>query len=209
MAETPEAGRDLAVSGPVCDVVGRPGFPLGSTPCGGRGVSLGVPMDFRELDGATRKYMMEAFEEDMAAGKLGSKNMNYRGLSLFPSMLRAAIQGGNEETLERDLQDPSLWKERSSAGRRVPVNASRTLAVTEFGIMYTRGLCLRLKAEGETKCRIYRAGRGVRMCYECTAWEGNLVDIDELLANHRGYGGPGPRVPFGPNCHHSVCRVSG
>jgi len=168
-----------------------------------------MPMDFRELDGTTRRYMMEAFEEDRAAGRLGSKNMNERGLSLFPSMLRAAIQGGNEESLEGDLRDPSLWKGRDSAGRRVPVNASRTLAVTEFGIMYTRGLCLRLRAEGETQCRIYRAGHGTRMCYECTAWEGKLVGIDELLANHRRYDVRGPRVPHGPNCHHSVCRASG
>lgn len=172
-------------------------------------MSTAVSMDFRDLDGTTRKHMMKAFEEDEAAGLLGSKNMSDRGLALFPSMLRAAIQGGNEETLENDLGDPSLWRERDRAGRRVPSNAPRTLAATEFGIMYTRGPCPRLKAEGETECRIYRAGYGTKMCYECTAREGDLVDIDELLANHRKYNGPWPRVPFGPNCHHSICRASG
>lgn len=168
-----------------------------------------VAMDFRDLDGTTRKYMVEALEEDEAAGLLGSKYMNDRGLALFPSLLREAVLRGNEETLEGSLNDPSLWRERDRAGRRVPANAGRTLAVTEFGMMYTRGLCRRLKDEGETQCRIYRAGRGTRMCYECTSWEGRLVDIDALLANHRRYGGPGPRVPHGPNCHHSVCRASG
>lgn len=172
-------------------------------------MSRAVAMDFRDLDETTRRYMMEALEEDEAAGRLGSMYMNDRGLALLPSLLREAILRGNEETLEDSLGDPSLWKERARNGRRVPANAGRTLAVTEFGIMYTRGLCRRLKDEGETQCRIYRAGRGDKTCYGCTAWEGRLVDIDVLLAAHRRYNDPGPRVPHGPNCHHSVCRASG
>lgn len=169
-----------------------------------------MPMDFRDLDGTTRKHMMEAFEEDEAAGRLRPRLLNGPGLEAYPGMLREAIRSGNEETLEADLADSSLWREHDRSHKRVPFKASsRRLALTEFGIMYTRGLCLRLKAEGETQCRIYRAGRGATECHECTAWEGRLVGIDELLANHREYNSPGPRVPFGPNCHHSVCRASG
>jgi len=169
-----------------------------------------MPMDFRDLDETTRRHMVEALEEDEAAGVRWSRLLNGRGLELYPQLMREAIRGGNEETLEAALTDGSLWRERDGGGKRVPVKASsRQLAVTEFGIMYTRGLCRRLKAEGETQCRIYRAGRGARMCHECTSWEGKLVDIDELLSNHRRYGGPGPRVPRGPNCHHSICRAPG
>lgn len=169
-----------------------------------------MPMDFRDLDAETRKYMMGAFDEDEAAGVLWSKLLNERGLGLYPQAMREAIRHGDEETLEDALADPSIWKERDRAGRRVSARAaSRRLAITEFSRMYTRGLCRRLKAEGETKCRIYRAGQGDKMCYECTSWEGKLVEIDDLLANHRKDDGPGPRVPHGPNCHHSVCRASG
>jgi len=165
-------------------------------------------MRFEELDEATRGHMMGALEEDEAAGVIWSRLLSDHGLEMYPQLMREAIRQGDETTLEASLMDPSLWKTHDSGGKRAPVGAnSRRLAVTEFGIMYTRGLCRRLRAEGETQCVIYRAGPAAEPRCECTALEGLPVTIDELLANHRRYGGPGLRVPFGPSCHHSIRRV--
>ena len=167
-------------------------------------------MHFEELDETTRGHMMRAFEEDEAAGVVWSRLLNGHGLAIYAQLMREAIRHGDETTLEAGLMDPSLWKAHDSGGKRAPFEASsRRLAVTEFGTMYTRGLCRRLEAEGETRCVIYRAGPAAEPRCECTALEGKAVAIGELLANHRRYNGPGLRVPSGPSCHHSVRRAPG
>lgn len=164
---------------------------------------------FRELDDTTRKYMIKALDEDESNGLIVSKLMTDVGLAMLPSALRDSILRGDENTLASSMRDFEFWLPHDAAGKTVnALSSSKRLAMTEFSTMYTRGLCLRLKDDGVSKCRVYRAGYAKNPRCECASREGTLVDVDTLLANHRQYDSPGPRIPFGPNCHHSICRES-
>ena len=105
-------------------------------------------MEFKELDEATRKCMLEEFKKEEANDPYRSKRLIGLGLEKFPALMEKAIKEGNEVTLEKDLNDPSYWKsaETSHSGKGdayskgVPMNAAKTLALSEFSTWYTRGL---------------------------------------------------------------------
>jgi hypothetical protein len=67
---------------------------------------------------------------------------------------------------------------------------------------------------GEIDCVVYQAGGDDdAQCAECAAWEGEVVPLVVVLEGHRVRCWPLPgisrawSVPFGPDCHHTICAL--
>jgi hypothetical protein len=176
-----------------------------------------MSMNFTELDGITRGWMLKCFEAEEASGNpYRSEVLTELGLSEWPNIMRQAITApdGSEITLAAALSPPGYWRPTDAHGHSVnAAQASERLAITEFNTWYVAGLAARLQQEGETQCLVYRAGIPKWEAAGCSAHEGQAYALAEIIAGHRiGYWPPpGVRgelsIPAGPGCHHTVKRV--
>ena len=127
-----------------------------------------MAMHFKELDTTTRKWMLDRFEAEEAGGNpYRSEVLTPSGLEVFPDLIREAITDptGSELTLATSLSSALYWyptetyvRNGISRTRKVNIDqAVRRLAVTEFNTWYVSGLAHRLRDEGESQCRVYRA----------------------------------------------------
>jgi hypothetical protein len=144
-----------------------------------------VAFDFEEVDEATRKYMLDEVERDIAYGKLYlSKNFSATGKAAYPDLLRKAVTEGTEQTLTNALRYAGFWtfiKGQSSFASPRPLrpmrslksgpsgfgsagsnldqinNIAATFAEGEYNVYNMRGLCIKLIAEGQNKAEVYRA----------------------------------------------------
>ena len=114
-----------------------------------------MAMNFTELDGTTREWMLRRFEAEESGGNpYRSEALSQLGLADWPDLMRQAITDpdGNEVTLAARLNRPGYWQATEtyvrngvSHQRRVnAVQASERLAVTEFNTWYVAGLAARL-----------------------------------------------------------------
>jgi len=180
-----------------------------------------MAMNFEELDGKTRGYMLSEFEAEQSGGNpYRPKGLSAMGLSAFPKLMREAIQNGNEETLKASLSQTPLWNPtetyvRNGVARERQLNvdqASERLALTEFNTWYVRGLAKRLTDEGISRCQAYRAAMPKWEPGECQSHEGQVFSVTEIFLGHRAKYWPEPgnpsaiAIPFGPGCHHTIRR---
>ena len=175
---------------------------------------------FEELDDTTRRYMLQEFESEMTGDHpYFGKGLSAAGRAAFPGLMRAAINGGNEETLGIALRRPGLWNqtetyERNGVVRERRINVRQTserLALTEFNTWYVRGLARRLMDEGEEHCQAYRASQPKWEPADCAAHENQVFSVQEIYEGHRARYWPvadasAVSIPFGPNCHHTIRR---
>lgn len=183
-----------------------------------------MAMNFTELDGSTREWMLKRFEAEEASGApYRSEVLSGAGLSAWPDLMRDTISdpNGNEVTLARALGAPGLWSPtetyvRSGVQRDRKVNvgqASERLATSEFNTWYIAGLAHRLVDEGETDCVVYRAAQPKWEPASCSQHEGQTYPLADVIAGHRiGYWPPPGvngqfAIPAGPGCHHTIQRV--
>src|SRR5260370_33975399 len=174
-------------------------------------------MNFTELDGTTRGWMLKRFEAEEASGNpYRSEVLTELGLTEWQGIMRQAMTDpdGSEVTLAAALNRQGYWRATDARGRRVNVaQASERLAITEFNTWYVGGLAARLQAEGETRCRVYRAAIPKWEPAGCSAHEGQTYALAEIIAGHRiGYWPPPGvqgklSIPAGPGCHHTIERV--
>lgn len=181
-----------------------------------------MAMNYEELDGKTREYMLAEFEKEEASGNpYRSTALSSTGLSVLPDMMREAIKSGTEVTLCQALENVTYWEpteEYTRSGvtrtrrRNIPQSARR-LALTEFSTWYVTGLAKRLLDEGVEKCQVYRGEQPKREPGDCAVHEGQIVSVKEIYDNHRVRYWPEPgnqiafSIPFGPGCHHIIRRV--
>lgn len=179
-------------------------------------------MNFEELDETTRQRMLVEFNAELAGGNpYFGKGLSPAGRAAFPAMMRAAIQGGNEESLAVALNRADYWNpteeyERNGVVRERNVNvrqASERLALTEFNTWYVRGLSGRLIDEGVANCQAYRAADPKWEPADCSAHEGQVFTVNEIYQGHRARYWPVDNpdalsIPFGPGCHHTIRRVN-
>jgi len=178
--------------------------------------------NFEELDGKTRKWMLEEFlSEEKSGNPYRSSRLSSSGITIFPTEMEKAIRNGNEETLANALSKPAYWQpsetyERGGRNfiRRInPVKAAEFLACTEFNTWYVRGFARRLIEEGEEYCQVYRAAPAWKPRGECLQHEGKIYTVQEVYKGHRAKYWPPPgnpnafSIPVGTNCHHSIRRV--
>lgn len=162
-----------------------------------------------ELDGVTRRHMLAALEEGASSGRLEMpEQLTREGRKEYVSCLREAARDGNNLTLARSLLNPAWWRERDGDGAPVAMErAAARLAATGFAALYTAGMCLRLVKEGVQQCCIYHAGSEPEP--EClgSRLEGAVVNVSDVQRGHTGDGRPAMRIPFSPDCCHTICRI--
>lgn len=181
-----------------------------------------MEMDFEELDGTTRDWMLRQFEAEEASGNPSrSKALSPAGLDAFPDLMRNAIRTGNEVSLAADLNRPDYWDPTETYVRngvtrerkRNIAQAAQRLALTEFNTWYVAGLAHRLVDEGETEGQVYRAAEPKFEHASCSTHEGRVYSLADIIAGHRAGYWPEPgdpdrfSIPAGPGCHHTIRRV--
>ena len=178
--------------------------------------------NFEELDGTTRRWMLEEFLAEQRSGNpYRSSRLSSLGIKIFPIEMEKAIRKGNEETLANALSKPAYWQSSETyarggkifARRINPIKAAEFLAYTEFNTWFVRGFARRLIEEGEEYCQVYRAAPAWEPRGECLQHEGKSYRVQEIYEGHRARYWPPPgnpnalSIPVGTNCHHSIRRV--
>lgn len=123
-------------------------------------------LDYKNLDDATRRFMLEEIEMDVGSGSMYVSNyLNSEGAARWPDLLRQAAQNGSDDTLADAISTQALLKQEVERKKpkggftiaRVPVTAHTTLGEGEFGRYFVRGLCRRAIDEGQPQLEVYRA----------------------------------------------------
>jgi hypothetical protein len=176
-----------------------------------------VAMQFVDLDPIVRLLMVEELSIDITLGKLyQGKRLTAYGLQDWPTVLRTALESGNDTWLENWLTHPgrlepfgNYTRMGVTRSRRVPANAAQTFAEGEFNRFYIRGVCrqsLQLRV-GIVTC--YRARYSENPRPESVAIEGKAFNAEALLRDLRentGVDGINTALgmPPGPNSGMSV-----
>jgi hypothetical protein len=174
---------------------------------------------------AVRKSMLAAWQEErqelMAEGMerdCYGKDLTDAGWAVFLEAMPTALEEQTDVWLAAQMDAADYWQPQRWDKRGRWVNYSKPyaleiLCIGEFNIAYIRGLARALRAEGQEECEIYRAGEAIEKDRECTAWEGQLFPVQQLLDGHRARYWPPPgdgnawSLPTQPGCHHSICRA--
>jgi hypothetical protein len=133
--------------------------------------------------------------------------LRFRELPDVPGRLREALHSGADETLAQWLVTPGIVNSHEQSHRngvpftkKVPSNASSTLAEGEFNRFYLRGLCARALNEG-AKVEIYRGRISGNPRTESEYLIGQVLEPAQLVRGLRSSvgGDTALGLPPGPN----------
>lgn len=164
-----------------------------------------MALDLIDLDETTRGHMLSEFESDLAEDALYmGKDLSESGMRRYPDLLRAAIESGDDSSLEGGLSEPNVFNEmglRQGKPVKVPKNAAQRLAEGEFNRFYLRGLCLRAIDDGANVVVVYRARSSSNPRPESEELIGRTFNATGLLADLRSNPGVDTALglPPGPN----------
>lgn len=179
-------------------------------------------MKFEELDKKTREYMLGEFQNEEKTGNpYRSESMSDEGLKNIVQLIKNAINDGTEISLASELSKTHYWnshtivhRANSTYPRKInPIVAAKVFALTEFNTWYIRGLAKRLMDEGVENCEIYRAESADQPRCECSKYENQFISVKKIYDGHRAKYHPNKNpnafsIPSGPNCHHTIKRIS-
>lgn len=150
-------------------------------------------LKFENLDGETRRYMLEEIDRDIAADRIyRSAYLTQSGQGVWPDLLRAAAETGNDDSLSASARGRfnATTQRRKPNGygystAKVPHNAAEVLSESEFNRYYVRGLSRRAIAERIHRLEVYRAKIVAQPRPESERKIGLLVDPEVLLLDVR------------------------
>ena len=165
---------------------------------------------YENLDDATRRFMVQEIDMDVASGKVYiSSFLNAEGCVRWPDLLRDAARSGTDDELANRIRSDRClnyqYQRRKPNGgstmAAVPVTAHQTMGEGEFGRYYARGLCRRAIEEGIQQLEVYRAKAVMEPRPASEAKIGLRVDPATILADLRETQGVEPALglPPGPN----------
>ena len=168
-----------------------------------------MALNYENLDGKTRPFMLREVELDLSRGNLYlSPRLNEHGQQNYVSLLKEAIGHYNDAWLADQLDKNACMAEfelrkQSGVSRKVkvPVNAHQVLSEGEFNRFYIRGVCARVIHEGFNQIEVYR-GKSVKTPRsESQAMIGKKLPAEELLKDLRASIGVDTAfgLPSGPN----------
>lgn len=175
-----------------------------------------MALQFSDLDDCTRRSMLVELDADVAHRRLYlSPYLTEVGRATYEPALRAALHGGNDESLAAELHRPGRmgapdgWKPGGMVCK-FSSTAPDALAEAEFHRFYVRGLCRRTLAEGGRTLVICRAKPSPPSRVNPDAMVGVHVDAASLLEDLRATTGlMPPRVLRGcPSPGMSVRRAA-
>lgn len=140
-----------------------------------------MPYRFLELDEATRAFMLEELDLDLAVHgqSYESKILTERGALDYLDLMRAAIT----------LHDEVWLTDRLNEEQRVsvkPVDAAWRLSRTEFNRYYIRAICRRASAHGSNTVFPYRAFESKVQRVDSSEMQNRPHPAPRILANLRG-----------------------
>jgi hypothetical protein len=181
-----------------------------------------MPLYLPDLDPRTRQYMLREFDSEQDESPFVPVVLSAHGRRIWPTMMRNAIEFGDDETLINDLLgDPSAFTPEETYRRQGvirtrsidPRQSAERLGTSEFNTWFVRGLAGRFLAEGISHVMVYRAAVPKRAPAGCTDHEGAIVPVQVVYDGHRARYWPTENpdafaIPFQPGCHHSIGRVA-
>ncbi|MGB8060901.1 MAG: hypothetical protein WCF26_03330 [Candidatus Sulfotelmatobacter sp.] len=174
-----------------------------------------MALEYPDLDGTTRQYMLEELDLDVKEGRLYvSPRLSGKGVADYATLLRSAMESGDDASLAGELRkdgrlNATEQRRKPKGGyttAAVPVTAADTLAEGEFNRFYARGLCRRTKVEGDSELKVHRAKDVQNPRPQSEALIGSTLDPEKLLLDLRQSIGVEPALglPPGPNSGLSV-----
>ncbi|THF88454.1 hypothetical protein E7T09_04415 [Deinococcus sp. KSM4-11] len=147
--------------------------------------------NLQDLDETTRNYMAEEIQMDIDSKNLYHPDrLSPYGSAKFHQLLLESARTGNPDQLAKDMQADGNYFDHTEVRSngvqaKVPSNAANILAEGEFNRYYLRALALRAKADGVPSLQIYRARPSRDPRFSSEARIGDLVPVDEVLAELR------------------------
>jgi hypothetical protein len=174
-----------------------------------------MALTLTNLDGETRKYMIEEVEADIENNTLYiSPRLSEIGVKDYPGLLIEAAGKEADVWLAGELNrsgrlNPTELRRKPKGGFStvsVPITANETLAEGEFNRFYARGLCRRAIADGITELIVYRAKEVMNARSESIRKIGTSLDPTTVLDDLRTHPGTDTAMglPPGPNSGLSV-----
>src|SRR3954467_11789420 len=122
-----------------------------------------MPLQYENLDPATRRYALAELEHDQATGAFHiSERLRPEGAGEYERLLHEALRYYDDRWLEEHASDLLVEYEarKSKSGAqtkaRVPHMAARMLAEGDFNRYYMRGVSVRAMQEGRQVVEVYR-----------------------------------------------------
>ena len=171
---------------------------------------------FENLDAETRNLMLGEIDFSISHQRLYiSHRFTLAGVQIWPDLLREACRTGNEISLEVSLGSPGgpylVPVETTTLGtQKVPIDAARVLAGSEFNRFYIRALCKRA-IDNNLNLEIYLSRQSARPDPNSEAKIGERVDCFSVLNYLRTNQGVATTfgLPSHPNSGLSVRIVAG
>jgi hypothetical protein len=154
-------------------------------------------------DSGVREKVLAEFDRDVAADELFlSERLSPEGAAAYPGLLREAIQGGTDGTLQLELEGPGMLNSHDKPHMRqgklvtpkMNKRAPQMIAEGEFNRFYIRGLCLVIQEEDSNQVEVYRARESTWARPESEALIGQLLDAADLLIDLRTHIGEEPTL---------------
>lgn len=154
--------------------------------------------NFLDLTEDIRQLMIGEINADISEGQLFiSGRLNQKGQDVYPLILINAVENGDEESLQEELDENNLFNSQEMRGDKmvkVPSNASKLLAQSEFNRYYIRAVCLKSIEKGLDEVEIYRARESSSSRSESDSRIGEKIIAGELLEDLRASIGIQPQI---------------
>ena len=162
-----------------------------------RAIFLVMAMRYSDLDGMTRRLMLDELDADAACGQLYMcSRLTETGEAHWPDLLRSALEHGDDASLAADLERRGYlepFEVRYRAGvpcrAKVPDTAAALLAEGEFNRYYCRAICRRSIDLGHGVVEVYRAKLAHVPRFRSEQLIGTLIDAQRLLDDLRAHAG--------------------
>lgn len=168
-----------------------------------------MPFDFKNLDKIAREIMMyELIQDEQENNIYFSKRFNDNGRKHYVSLLKKAIEEGNEITLANSLRLNNCFAQNESTKtglKKIPTTAPELFAEGEFNRYYIRGMC-RIAIKDKLSLEVYRAKQVANPRSKSQQMIGKTIDPDKLYADLKLNIGVDTAlgIPPGPNSGLSV-----
>ena len=160
-----------------------------------------MPLQYQNLDPATRRHALAELDADIASGAFhASERLRPTAVVEYQRLLRDAIRYYDDLWLEERTKpllvdfEVRLTKTGGETTAKIPEMAPRMLAEGDFNRYYMRGVALRAIQEGKD-VEVYRARLSLEPRADSAELEGHHVVARELLDQLRGVTDFDPAAP--------------
>jgi hypothetical protein len=151
-----------------------------------------MPLQYESLDATTRRFMLDEFEQDASRDAAPAPERLRPGATgQYQELLRKALTYYDDQWLEERVRDllvefePRRTRSGGQTTARLPADAARMLAESQFNRYYMRGVCARALDEGRQVVEVYRARHSAQPRRESEELEGQRLPAAQVLGDLR------------------------